>query len=241
MSLNSKVAIVTGSGRGIGAATALLLAERGARVAIVSRTRAELDQVVARAKELEPSRDLLAIQADISDEGSVRALFEAVRAQLGPCQVLVNNAAVYAKGDIVDFAAHDWDHVMAVNVRGPFLCTREAMRQMKEQDQGGAIINLSSLGGIQSTEKFPGSGAYVASKAAMVGFTEVAAVEGKPHRIRVNCVAPGAVETVMLRTAAPFLKTETRPEDVARVIAYLADEAQSGALSGSVIEIHSNA
>lgn len=228
-----KTVVVTGGGRGIGAATAQLLASEGARVMVTSRTLSELESTV----KLNP-KNMMAHVCDVSDEASVQALFERLMRELGPCDILVNNAAVFIGGPLETASTLDWDRTMAVNLRGPFLCTRAAFAQMR--GRGGAIVNISSLGGIRSTQKFPGMSAYVASKAGVIGLTEAAAVEGKPLKIRVNCVAPGAVATEMLRRAAPHLKTETTPDDIARVIAGLCDEAQSGALTGSVVEIHSN-
>ena len=99
---------------------------------------------------------------------------------------------------------------------------------------------MSSLGGVHGTEKFPGFAAYTVSKFGVIGLTETLAVEGRPHDIRVNCVAPGAVETAMKKEAAPFLRTRTTPEDVARVIRFLCDDEESGALTGAIVEIHSN-
>ena len=129
---------------------------------------------------------------------------------------------------------------MNTNVRGTFLCCRAAFRQMSMGKRGGAIVNLSSLSGVRGPEKFPGSSAYVVSKYGVVGMTEILAVEGKPYNIRVNCVAPGAVDTEMLKKAAPFLKTNTTPAEVARTILNLADEEQSHHINGALIEIFSN-
>ncbi len=141
---------------------------------------------------------------------------------------------------ITEQTAEDWDRLMAVNVRGTFLCTQQAFQQMSAAQKTGSIVNLSSLGGLRHTEKFPGFSAYTASKHAIVGFTEASAAEGKALGIRVNCVAPGAVDTRMLREAAPGLKTKTLPEEIAQLIVYLCDEARSKPLNGAVIEVNTN-
>ena len=127
---------------------------------------------------------------------------------------------------------------MAVNLGGGAVCAREAFRLMR--DRGGGIVNVSSLGGVQNTEKFPGYAAYTVSKFALTGLTEALAAEGRDRNIRVNGVAPGAVDTAMLRNAAPHLRTRTTPADVAKVIAFLCDPTESGCMSGATLTINSN-
>lgn len=239
--LKNKVALITGGGRGIGAACASLFAQAGAKVVLVSRTSLELDQVASEIKTKYGPEKVLTFCADICDEASVINFFSETLCQFGPIDVLINNAATIEISDFIDFTVEDWDQIMAVNLRGSFLCAREAFRQMKNAQRGGAIVNLSSLGGIRGTPKFSGLSAYTVSKHGIIGLTESLAVEGKPLGIRVNCVAPGAVETAMLKKAAPFLKTNTTPFDVAKTILFLCDENQSRALNGAVLEIHSNA
>jgi 3-oxoacyl-[acyl-carrier protein] reductase len=129
---------------------------------------------------------------------------------------------------------------MRINVRGSFLCAKEAFKHMKVGKRGGSIVNISSLAGIRGTEKFPGLSSYTVSKFAVIGLTESIAVEGKPHGIRANCIAPGAVKTRMLKEAAPELKTTTKPEDIAKTVLYLCDDTWSGHLTGSLVEVFSN-
>jgi NAD(P)-dependent dehydrogenase (short-subunit alcohol dehydrogenase family) len=236
--LENKVAIVTGAGRGIGAATARLFAREGAKVVLASRSENELSHVVA-----EIERDggkCLAVPTDISEESQVAHLFSRTLESFGPADILVNNAAVIEIRDFVDMDLATWEHVMGINVRGPFLCSREAFRQMIASGTKGAIVNLTSLSGVRGPEKFKGFSSYVVSKYGVLGLSEILAVEGKPHGIRVNSVAPGAVDTVMLKKAAPFLNTSTTPEDIARTILFLADNAQSHHITGANIEIFSN-
>ncbi len=237
--LENKVAIVTGAGRGIGAATAQLFAREGAKVALASRSEAELEEVLAQIVQL--SGQAVAIPTDVSDEAQVQHLFDTVRDTFGPVDILVNNAAVIEVRDFAEMDLATWEHVMGINVRGPFLCSRAAFRQMIEAGKGGAIVNLTSLSGVRGPEKFKGFSAYVVSKYGVLGLTEILAVEGKPYGIRVNSIAPGAVDTVMLKKAAPFLNTNTTPEDIAGTIFYLADDKQSRHISGANIEIFSNA
>lgn len=238
--LKNKVALITGGGRGIGAATALLFAAEGARVVVTGRTEAELNSVASMIAGLHGKNRALAFCADLRHEEEVKRLFSKVADQFGILDILVNNAATLEVKDFLSTTTEIWDDILSVNLRGAFLCSREAFRLMKDSKRGGAIVNLSSLGGIQGTQKFKGLSAYTVSKYGVVGLTECLAVEGRPYRIRVNCVAPGAVDTAMLQKAAPFLKTSTKPEDVAKSILFLCDEEKSRALTGAVIQIHSN-
>jgi NAD(P)-dependent dehydrogenase (short-subunit alcohol dehydrogenase family) len=238
-SLSGKVAIVTGAGRGIGAATARLFAREGAAVVLASRS----EQVQGIADEINHEsgkHQALAVPADVSDEEQVKRLFKTTRESFGPLDILVNNAGVVEVRDFVDMELSTWKAVMSVNVRGAFLCSREAFRQMIAAAKGGTIVNMTSLSGVRGPEKFKGLSAYVVSKYGVLGLSEILAVEGKPHGIRVNSIAPGAVDTAMLRKAAPFLKTKTTPEEIAKTILFLSDDRQSGHISGANIEIFSN-
>ncbi len=239
-SLEGRVAVVTGAGRGIGAATAKLFAAEGARVVLASRTRSELADVEAAIEGAVGKGRALSVPTDLADESSIVELFRAVHARFGDLHVLVNNGAKFQGAPVEEIEADDWDSLMAVNVRGTFLASREALRRFRALGHGGSIVNLSSLGGLRGTEKFKGFTAYSVSKFAVVGLTECLAAEGRELRVRVNCVAPGAVDTRMLHEAAPFLRTETTPEDVARTIRFLCDEVESKAVTGTVLEIHSN-
>lgn len=236
LSLHNQVALITGGGRGIGAATAQALARRGAHVIVASRTESELSATVAEIQTTGLSAS--AITLDVADETEVDAAFDGIAAAFGRLDILVNNAAVLLGGSFAEMAMADWDQLMAVNLRGAALCARRAFRLMDER--GGAIVNVSSLGGVPGTEKFPGYAAYTVSKFALTGLTEALAAEGKDRNIRVNGVAPGAVDTAMLRQAAPQLRTRTGPVDVAKVIAFLCDPSESGCMTGATLVINSN-
>lgn len=235
-SLQNQVALITGGGRGIGAATAEALARKGAHVIVASRTAAELAATVARIQTAGLSASSLAL--DVADDAAVTAAFTRISTEFGRLDVLVNNAAILLSGPFTEMAMSDWDQLMAVNVRGAAHCARQAFRFMRER--GGCIVNVSSLGGMPGVEKFPGYAAYTVSKFALTGLTEVLAAEGKDCNIRVNGVAPGAVDTAMLRQAAPHLRTRTGPVDVAKVIAFLCDPAESGCMTGAILAINSN-
>lgn len=234
--LRDQVALITGGGRGIGAATAEALARKGARVIVASRTEAELAATVMQLRAAGLSA--WSLQLDVADGAAVDAAFARIAAEQGRLDILVNNAAILLSGPFAEMAMADWDQVLAVNLRGAVLCARQAFRLMREH--GGAIVNVSSLGGVPGTEKFPGYAAYTVSKFALTGLTEALAAEGREHNIRVNAVAPGAVDTAMLRQAAPHLRTRTGPADVAKVIAFLCDSTESGCMTGATLAIHSN-
>jgi len=238
--IEGQVALVTGAGRGIGAATAYLLASLGVRVGLLARNSAELKTEEEKIEKAFGRGKAIALIADVSKESSVKAAFHKLSETFGPVDILVNNAAVLTRAPITELTVEEWDTMMAINLRGCFLCSREAFIQMKSSARGGSIVNIGSLGGIRSTQKFEGFAAYSTSKHGIVGLTETLSVEGRPFGIRVNCVAPGAVDTKMLRDSAPFLKTETKPEDIAEVIVNFCDRAKTKALTGATIEIHSN-
>jgi NAD(P)-dependent dehydrogenase (short-subunit alcohol dehydrogenase family) len=237
MSIKNRVAIITGAGRGVGRATAELFAREGARVVLFSRTRAHLDEVAASIRDA--GADCLAIAGDVSREEDVQALFQTVQETFERVDILVNCAGLVAIRPFAEMDTATWDSVLGVNLRGTFLCCREAFRVMIEQKQG-VIVNISSLSGVKGVEKFPGLSAYNVSKSGVASLTEILAVEGKPHNIRVCAVSPGAIDTEMLRQAAPHLKAGMTPDDMAQILLFLADDT-GRMLSGSNIEIFSNA
>lgn len=234
--LNNQVALITGGGRGIGAATAEALAGKGAEVIVASRTEAELTATVAALRAAGLKASLIVL--DVADDAAVEAAFSRIAREFGRLDILVNNAAILLSGPFAEMAMSDWDRLLAVNLRGAVLCARQAFRLMRES--GGSIVNVSSLGGLPGTDKFPGYAAYTVSKFAITGLTEALAAEGRECNIRVNGVAPGAVDTAMLRQAALHLRTRTGPADIAKVIAFLCDPAESGCMTGAMLAINSN-
>jgi NAD(P)-dependent dehydrogenase (short-subunit alcohol dehydrogenase family) len=236
MSLQGKTAIVTGASRGIGRATAELLARRGARVLGCALDAERLEAAMRGIREA--GGEAFAKSCDVADEEQVEALFAAADRRFGRLELLVNNAGILVNKPFWELEAEEWDRVLAVNLRGAFLCARAAFRRML--GRGGAIVNVASLGGLRGFEKLPGLCAYTASKSGLVGLTESLAAEGRPHGIRVNGICPGAVDTEMLRRSAAHLRAGARPEDIARMIAFLLDE-QSAPLTGANLEVYSNA
>ena len=156
---------------------------------------------------------------DVAAEPSVRALFAAVRETGRRLDVLVNNAGIGLYGSVKDFPVADLDRVVAVNLRGTFLCCQEAMKMMVPQ-RSGYIINISSVVGFKG---YPNQAAYTATKHAIMGLTKTLAVEARKDGIRVSVILPGGVDTAMARKARPDLDPSVllRPGDIARTVLYL--------------------
>ncbi len=225
--VDGKVVVVTGASSGIGRATAELFIARGARVAAFARTRAKLETI----------RGALAIAGDASDETDVARLFTECESRLGPCQILVNAAGMVDPAPFVDVTPERWDRLFAVNVRSIFLTTRRALPSMIERG-AGAIVNVSSISGVVGPEKFPGSVAYCASKAAVIELTEALAVEVKGKGIRVNCVSPGSVDTPMWAIVSGGAPASMTPGEIAETILFLAT-GQSRPMNGQNLHVYS--
>lgn len=234
----TQTVLITGGSRGIGYATAELFAARGWNVGLCSRSAAQAEDAARRITASTKNENVLGIGADIGKREDIDRLFAAMDGKFKTLDALVNNAAVIHLGNALELSDADFLDMMNINVTGMMRCSKHAFTRMKK---GGAIVNISSIAGIQGTDKFPNFWGYTASKFAVVGLTEGLAVEGRPLGIRVNCVAPGATETEMLRKAAPGLKASAQPEDIARIVYYLCDGKESGIVSGTTIPVFSNA
>jgi len=214
--LDDKAALVTGAGRGIGRAIAKALATCGAHVVLAARTKRQIDAVAAQIASA--GGKATPVVADVSDEQSVARLFDEVR-RLGRLDVLVNNAGIGRYGPLKDFSAEDFDGVVGTNLRGTFLCCREAMGIMVPQ-KSGYIINISSVVGLKG---YPDQAAYTASKHGVVGLTKSLAVEAQEHGIRVSVIMPGGVDTDLVGDARPDLDRSEllKGEDIAQTVLYL--------------------
>jgi 3-oxoacyl-[acyl-carrier protein] reductase len=245
--LAGRVALVTGATRGIGRATAEILAAHGARVAVNGRSDPAAVEAFAADLAARHGTETLAVPADMADPKAVGAMVRAVGARFGRLDVLVANAGILGDGRLGMLGADTVDRVLAVNVAGPLHAIQTAARLMRRNAPGpggrGAIV---ALGSIVGTRGNVGQALYAASKAAMVGLVLSAAKELGPDGIRVNAVAPGFVETAMtahLDTAVRdrllggvALGRPGTPEDVARAVLFLVCDL-SGYVSGQVLGV----
>lgn len=190
--LTGKVALVTGSSRGIGRACVLKLAEAGARVVINYFSQREAAEEV-QAQILAMGGEALIIQADISQSEQVQAMFDTLVAQWGRLDILVNNAGITRDGLLLRMQSEDWEDVVSTNLRGLFNCTKRAAKIMLKQ-KSGKIVNLSSVVGQVGNE---GQANYATTKAGILGFTRSVALELASRGIAVNAVAPGYIESEM--------------------------------------------
>ncbi len=218
MKLKGQVAIVTGAGRGIGRAVALAFSREGARIALAARTVPELNEVAAFIR----SHNALAVAVptDVCQEPSVAALVGTTLAEWGRVDILVTAAGVAAFGPVADSKLSEWDHMMAVNLRGVYLTCRAVLAPMMTQRRG-TIINVVS---VAAKRPISGCAAYAASKHGVLGFTRVLAEEMRAHGVRVGALVPGAVDTSLWDPIpnAPDRAQMLRPEDVAEAALLMA-------------------
>lgn len=196
--LEGYTALVTGAGTGVGKGIALELARDGCRIAVNYHFDVALaEQAVAEIEKL--SMEAFAVRADVSSRDDVKEMFDIVLDRFHQLDVMVNNAGVQTWKPLLELSESDWDRVINTNLKGTFLCTQFAANQMKDQG-GGTIVNIGS--GCNKVP-FPNLAAYTASKGGIEMFTKVAAVELGRYGIRVNCVAPGAIEIERTRLEDP--------------------------------------
>ncbi|WP_198168423.1 3-oxoacyl-ACP reductase FabG [Herbidospora yilanensis] len=237
------VALVTGGSRGIGRAVALDLAAEGAHVIVnYARSEADAKEVVALIEER--GGTATAVRADVTDEDAVRAMFREVRTVRGRLDILVTSAGITLDRYLVAMNLEQFRTPMDVNMLGTFLACREALRLMQHQRRG-AIVTLSSTSGLDGG--FPGQTNYVASKGAIIAFTQALSNEAAPHGVRANVVAPGFVATDMTRKVPAEIRKQYesrirlgrmgRPEEIASIVSFLASDKASY-ISGSVVVAH---
>jgi len=218
MTLDGKVALVTGGSRGIGRATAVALAREGAAVAVTSRDARMLGETVGLVSDA--GGECVAVPADIRDADEIRQMVRTVVEALGQVDILVNNAGVARFEPVLTAKAEDWRLMFEVNLLGAMLCTQAVLPSMIERGRGW-IVNISSSAGVKG---YVEQGGYCASKHGMIGFAKALALETQPHGIRVHTICPGAVDTDMARTHRDIDDPEDwmQPEEVAATVVFLA-------------------
>lgn len=244
--LDGRTAVVTGAGRGIGAAEALRLAQDGANVAVLDLSEGACRETVEAVEAV--GSEGLAVACDVSDAAQVRAAFDKVAGRFGTVDILVNNAGVLRDNLSFKMSESDWDTVLDVHLKGSFLCSRAAQKYMVEQEYG-KIVNTSSIVALGNR----GQANYSSAKAGLQALTRTLALELGRFNINVNAVAPGWIETEMTREAAERvgmsmeemkerfaanipLKRFGRVEDIANVVAFLVSDDASY-ISGETIYV----
>jgi 3-oxoacyl-[acyl-carrier protein] reductase len=240
-SLKDKVALVTGASQGIGRATALALAEAGAKVAVAARNAEKLNAVAAEITAA--GGQALAVPMDVADAEQIKAGFKQVLEKFGKLDILVNNAAVTRDGLALRMKLEDWDAVIRTNLTGAHLCSQQALGPMMRQ-RWGRIINVTSV--VAQTGN-AGQANYVAAKAGLIGLTKAIAVEIASRNITVNAIAPGFISTPMTDPLPDKVKQEMQEKiplgrmgtdrDVAAAIVFLASE-EAGYITGHVLDVN---
>ena len=241
MDLSGRVAIVTGSGRGIGRAIALKLAEDGATVVVNDIGSAEPAEAVA-AEIRAMQRQSLAMLADVSSAPEVSQLVETTISKYGKVDILVNNAGIIRDQLLVRMSEADWDRVIEVDLKSVFLCTAAVLRYMMKQ-RWGRIISITSVVGIAGN---PGQANYAAAKAGIIGFTRTVAKEVASRGVTVNAIAPGFIDTEMTQRLDDKHRQEIvgripagclgTPRDVAETVAFLTSD-EASYITGQVLSV----
>jgi len=231
MDFKGKVAIVTGSSRGIGKAIALELAKQGAKVIINCTKQNCADDVVAEFKKMK--LDAIGVEGDVSKKADVQKLVDAAVKKYGKLDIMVNNAGVYTTSPITELSEEDWQKVIDVDLKGTFLGCQAAAKQMIKQGKGGKILNISSIAGVVG---FTGMCHYCSAKGGVIQMTKEVALELGSKNINVNAIGPGVIDTEMTKSIkdnpaqlkgmlARIPKGRLgKPEDIAKAAAFLVSD-----------------
>ncbi|MCZ6674818.1 MAG: SDR family NAD(P)-dependent oxidoreductase [Verrucomicrobia bacterium] len=238
MLLEGEIVVITGAGRGIGKATALLFASEGAKVVLAARNRTQLEEVASHIADLKG--ECLILPTDVSIENEVTACFDQALGHFGRIDILINNAGVLYNGPFLETSLEVWDQLLGVNLRGVILCTRAALPTMVANGSG-KIINVASGAGLRG---LPGGSVYAASKAAVIALGASLAGEVEANGIKVNTICPGPINTEMQnpsrhKDAVQKSSKLLPPDDVAGAALYLASKL-SGKTSGQTISVRTS-
>lgn len=227
--LRDKVVVITGGGGGIGLACALAFAAEGAKVVVADVNAAAAERA---AREVGSTERAVAVRVDVTSPESIQTMFDAAVAAFGKVDVLINGAGIFHRTPIDDLTVDEWDQLMAINLKGVFLCSQAALRLMKAQ-RSGKIVNLASMGG--QVGGIVAGADYSSSKAGVLCFTKSLAKNAGPFGINVNAVNPGVIDTPMTKPWGPELlqkRIDETPlgrlgtaEDVAQAVLFLASDA----------------
>ncbi|ADJ48861.1 short-chain dehydrogenase/reductase SDR [Amycolatopsis mediterranei S699] len=239
MGLDGRNAVVTGGGRGLGRAISAVLAAQGASVAVWDLNAEGAEQTVAQIREA--GGKAVAIAGDAAEPAAVAAAAERVRAELGPVTILVNNAGVTKYVPFTELAEDEWDRMIRINLKGPYLVTKQFVPDMLEAGYG-RIVNISSS---SAQTGAPTMAHYAASKGGVIGFTKALAMEYAAKGITVNNVPPGFVDTPLLREGfdpdevakSMPMKRPGKPDDIAYAVAYLVS-AEAGYVTGQTLSVN---
>ncbi|MDP3063482.1 MAG: glucose 1-dehydrogenase [Chloroflexota bacterium] len=235
MRLAGKVALITGAASGIGRATAIEFVKEGARVMVADWNREGGEETVRLARQA--GGDAAFVHGDVSKAADAERMVAATVERYGALNVLHNNAAILLQGSVADLSEADWDRVLSVNLKGPFLVSKYAIQQFRVQGKGGCIIHSAS---VNSAYAEGGIAAYCASKGGLIQLTRAMAIDHSGEGIRVNCICPGWIDTPMnaaylssrpdaRQLAARFhaINRIGQPEEVAKVVVFLASDDAS--------------
>ena len=233
MKLAGKVALITGAGSGIGLAIALRFATEGADIAVNDIDLKSAEKTAGAVKK--SGRRAIAVQADVAEENQVNAMVDRVISELGGVHILVNNAGLSSGGPAIEESLKDWDRMVAIVLRGTYLCSRRVAQWMVKNN-GGKIVNISSNAGLRGG---PNMSAYAAAKAGVMSLTRTLALEWAGYNIYVNCIAPGLINTPMTQrtlvkrftpeqlTGRVPLGRMAEPDEVAKPALFLASDDAS--------------